>query len=181
MSRAIHTSTANGSMGGAHFFNGRYFTAVEVGYVPSYEERFFRKASLTFWHADPFTVEGTGASSEEGQGVAFAGHWLFADKYIPFLLGGFSNGKGFNAFYEKQISAGMGFRFLSHDILGVGVSWAEPNIPDTRNQQSAEIYYRFTITEHLEVTPDYQLVHNPTLNPDKEWLSYFGIRGRLTL
>jgi porin len=167
--------------GGDNFFSGRFFSAIEVGYVPSFDERYFRKASVTAWHTDAFTEDGSGALSAEGSGVAFASHWFFQEKYIPFVLFGFSDGNGVNTFYKRQFSVGNGFRFLSHDILGVGFTWAETPIPGADKQLGAEVYYRFTVTEHLEVTPDFQYIKNPALSPDKDSLFYFGLRGRITL
>jgi porin len=157
-----------------NFFDGKFFSAVEVGFFPSFEERYFRKASITIWHSDAY--EG----SEEGQGVAIASNWFIDEKYIPFFLAGFSDGKGANTLAKNTMSGGMGYRFKSHDILGAGFNWADPTGGLT-DQYTLEIYYRFYLTEHLAITPDIQLIKNPSLNPDQSWLSYFGIRGRITL
>jgi len=159
---------------GDNFFDGKFFSAVEVGYTPSFEERYFKKVSATYWHSDAY--EG----SEEGQGVAFASHWFLEERYIPFFLAGFSDGKGANTIAKNTVSAGMGFRFKSHDILGIGLNWTDP-AGGLRDQYTAEVYYRFYLTEHLAVTPDFQFIVDPALNPDKSTLSYFGIRGRITL
>ena len=159
---------------GDNFFDGKFFSAVEVGYTPSFEERYFKKVSATYWHSDAY--EG----SEEGQGVAFASHWFLEERYIPFFLAGFSDGKGANTIAKNTVSAGMGFRFKSHDILGIGLNWTDP-AGGLRDQYTAEVYYRFYLTEHLAITPDFQFIVDPALNPDKSTLSYFGIRGRITL
>ena len=160
---------------GDNFFDGKFFKAVEVGYVPSFAERYFRKISVTYWHSDAF--EG----SEEGQGVAFASHWFFKDRYIPFLLAGFSDGKGANVLAKQIVAGGIGFRFKSHDILGLTLNWTNPPDSSLRDQYTAEAYYRFYLTEHLEVTPDLQWVYHPSLNPSVTSLLYFGLRMRATL
>ena len=160
---------------GDNFFDGKFFKTVEVGYVPSFAERYFRKLSVTYWHSDAY--EG----SEEGQGVAFASHWFFKEKYIPFLLAGFSDGKGANVLAKQIVAGGIGFRFMSHDILGFTVNWTNPPDASLRDQYTAETYYRFYLTEHLEVTPDLQWVYHPSLNPNKTSLVYFGLRMRATL
>ena len=82
---------------------------------------------------------------------------------------------------NKDVQIGNGFRFRSHDILGIGLSWAETNIPDAKDQLTAEIFYRFNLTAHLELTPDLQYIVNPTFNPGKNSLTYFAFRGRITL
>ena len=165
---------------GDNFFEGDFFKAVEVGYVPSYEERYFRKVSVTLWRTDEYTNP-SGSRIGKGEGIAISAHWFFDDTYIPFVRAGFSNGSGENAFYKKDVQIGNGFRFRSHDILGIGLSWAEPNIPGAKSQYTTELFYRFNLTEHLEVTPDIQLIVNPSLNAGKTSLVYFAMRGRITL
>ena len=160
---------------GDNFFDGKFFKVVEVGFVPSFGERYFKKISITGWHADPYT------DSEEGRGIALASHWFFEEKYIPFLLAGFSDGKGANTIAESVITGGIGFRFKSHDILGLSLNWTHPPGGALRDQYTAEAYYRFNLTEHLAVTPDLQWVINPSLDPDAGSVFYFGLRARTTL
>ena len=165
---------------GDNFFDGKFFKAVEVGYVPSMAERYFRKISITYWNTDAYT-SASGSPIASGNGIAVSAHWFFEETYIPFIRFGFSNGNGENAFYKKDVQIGNGFRFRSHDILGVGLSWAETNIPDAKDQLTAEIFYRFNLTAHLELTPDLQYIVNPTFNPGKSSLTYFAFRARITL
>ena len=165
---------------GSNFFDGNMFKAVEVGYVPSMAERYFRKVSVTYWHSDAYTSAG-GSDISSGQGVAVSSHWFFADRFIPFVRFALSNGNGENAFYKKDLQIGHGLRFRSHDILGTSFSMAQTNIPDSKNQSTFEVFYRFNLTEHLEVTPDFQWIINPTFNPGVNSLTYWGIRGRITL
>jgi porin len=74
------------------------------------------------------------------------------------------------------VTGGIGFRFKSHDILGVSLNWTHPPDGALRDQYTAEAYYRFNLTEHLAVTPDLQWVINPSLNTDVGSLIYFGLR-----
>ena len=165
---------------GRNFFDGNFFTAVEVGYVPSMAERYFKKISITYWHTDAY-VNPFGTDISSGRGLAISGHWFFKERFVPWVRFAFSNGNGENAFYKKDVQIGHGLRFRTHDILGAGFSWAETNIPDAKDQMTLEVYYRFNVTEHLELTADYQLIFNPTFNPDRSSLSYWGLRGRITL
>jgi len=158
---------------GNQFFEGNLFKSIEVGYIKSYAERYFKRISLTYWNSD--STNGI----DTGQGVSFSSHWYFKEKYIPFFRAGFSNGKGTNTLAEKYVAFGNGFRFKSHDILNIGFNWAKPT--GLRDQYSFEIYYRFNLTEHLAITPDLQWVINPSLNESVNNLIYWGIRGRFTL
>ena len=88
---------------------------------------------------------------------------------------------GQNVFYKNDVQIGNGFYFKSHDLVGIAFSWAQPNIPGSKDQLTAELFYRAQITPHLAITPDLQWIYNPTLNPDVTNLWYFGVRGRITL
>jgi hypothetical protein len=165
---------------GDQFQDANFWKAIEVGYVPSFGERYFKKISVTYWNSDAYTsVNGSPIAS--GQGVAVSAHWFFAQRFIPFARFGISNGNGENAFYKADVQIGHGYRFLNYDILGVSLSWNEPNIPDVKDQITAELFYRFNMTAHFELTPSMQFVSNPTFNPDVNSLFYFGFRGRITL
>ncbi len=163
---------------GDQFFEGNFFKAAEVGWVPSMAERYFKKISLTYWSTDAYTRGGNDIASSNG--IAFTSHWFFREKFAPYVRFAFSEGNGENAFYKKDVQIGHGFVFKSHDLLGTSFSWAETNIPDSENQMTVEIYYRFHLTEHLAITPDFQWIINPTLNPNVNSLTYLGVRGRVT-
>jgi porin len=151
---------------GDNFFDGNFFKAVEVGYVPSMPERYFRKISVTYWHTNSYKSAG-GSEISSGEGLAVSAHWFFEERFVPYVRFAFS--------------IGHGLRFRTHDILGIGLSWAETNIPDAKSQYTAEVFYRFNLTAHLEITPDFQYIINPTFNANESSLVYWGIRGRITL
>lgn len=165
---------------GDQFQDGKFWTAAEVGYVPSFGERYFKKISVTYWNSSAY-INVDNNQIAQGQGVAFSAHWFFKQQFIPFVRFGFSNGNGENAFYKKDIQIGHGFRFLNYDILGVSLSWNEPNIPEQLNQYTAEVFYRLNLTAHLEFTPSVQYIANPTFNANHNQLLYLGLRGRVTL
>ncbi|PWJ44654.1 carbohydrate porin [Sediminitomix flava] len=160
--------------------NGKFWKAVEVGFVPSFGERFFKKVALTYWHSDAYT-NNSGSRIKSGQGVALSAHWFFKERFIPYVRFGISDGNGENAFYDADIQIGHGYRFLNYDILGTSFSWNRPNISGTKDQITAEVFYRINFTAHLELTPSIQFINQPTFNPSDNSLWYLGIRGRVTL
>lgn len=165
---------------GEQFQNGKFWKSLEVGFVPNFEERYFKKISVTYWQSDAY-VSTTDQNISKGQGVAVSAHWFFKERFIPFARFGISNGNGENAFYKADIQIGNGYRFLNYDILGASLSWNQTNIPDADDQITAEVFYRVNMTAHLEFTPNVQFISNPTFNPSSSALFYFGIRGRITL
>ena len=166
---------------GRQWQNGEFQTNVEVGWFPSYNERYFKKIAITYWRTPEYTTFEGGNLMEIGQGIAFSAHWFFKERFAPYVRFGISNGVGENAFYKKDIQIGHGIRFRHYDILGTAFSWNEPNIDDVKNQYTAEVFYRYNLTAHLEFTPSIQFIVNPTLNPNTNSLFYFGLRGRVTL
>ena len=165
---------------GENFFKGNFFKVGEVGFVPSIADRQFKKISVTVWQTDPY-VSAAGADIPKAEGVAVSSHWFFNDRFAPYLRVGFSDGNGESAFYKKDLQIGHGLVFRSHDLLGTAFSIAETNIPDAKNQMTAEVYYRFQLAEHIAITPDFQWIVNPTLNPAVDSLTYFGVRVRISL
>ena len=169
---------------GEHFWDGRFFSVIEVGWVPSFAERYAKKISLSYSHTDAYESLENGGDlihSARSQGMSLTAHWTFDDALIPFLTFGKGNGKGFNTFYRTSLSVGNGFKLHQKDMLGVGVNWSQPGDSSLRDQLAPEVYYRFMVTEHLALTPDVQFVFHPSLNPDKDFLLHFAVRMRLTL
>ena len=48
-----------------------------------------------------------------------------------------------------------------------------------RDQYTVEAYYRVELAEHLTVTPDIQLIKDPALDTDEDFIWVAGLRARL--
>ncbi|WP_276388324.1 carbohydrate porin [Eudoraea chungangensis] len=94
---------------------------------------------------------------------------------------GISDGNGENVFYTADVQIGHGYRFLNYDILGISLSWNQPNISEVKDQYSMELFYRINMTGHFEITPSLQYIRNPTFNANATNLFYLGLRGWITL
>lgn len=165
---------------GRNFFDGDIQTWAEIGWAPTIDERFSKNFSLTFWKSPSYTSH-TGNYIEDDIGVAFSSYWKFSNLLMPYFRFGFSEGKAENTFYTKDVQFGNGVHFRNHDLFGIGFSWAEPNIPGSKDQWTMELFYRYQLTRRLAFTPDVQWIKNPTLNPDESSIWYFGMRGRISL
>ncbi|MBK3519572.1 carbohydrate porin [Carboxylicivirga marina] len=165
---------------GRNWENGDFMYMAELGYIPNFSERYFKRISLMAWKSPNYTSYG-GNEVAAGEGIAFSSHWFFAQRFAPYFKFGFSNGAGENTFYKHDLQLGHGLRFRHYDMLGTSFSWAKPNIPDTKDQMTFEVFYRYNVSAHIEITGDYQYIINPTLNPNDNGLSYIGLRGRIKL
>ena len=50
---------------------------------------------------------------------------------------------------------------------------------DACDQYTVEAHCRLRLAEHLAITPDIQLIEDPALNPDDDFVWIAGIRARL--
>ncbi|UCD34719.1 MAG: carbohydrate porin [Nitrospiraceae bacterium] len=158
------------------FDESEYFTQVEVGWVSSFERRYFDNIHLTFWHVD----EREQAQTPDDWGLAFSAAKFIDDQWMPFFRAGFSDDEA--ALLEGMVSVGVGRYFAEQrDLLGLGLGWGKPSAAGLDEQWTAELFYRVQIAQNLAITPDVQLIIDPALNPDDDTIWVFGLRARLTL
>jgi len=67
--------------------------------------------------------------------------------------------------------------FRPKDVWGVGVGWGRPS-SDLDDEYVAEAFYRIQLTRNMQVTPDVQIIANPSNAPDDDILAVFGVRLR---
>jgi porin len=155
--------------------DGEFFKHLELGWVSSYERRYLDNVHLTAWHTD----EREKAGIPDGWGLAFSATKFVDDKWMPFLRAGYAEGDA--SLLSHSVSAGVGRLFGgTNDLLGVGLNWGRPADDSLDDQWTSELFYRFQAAQNFAITPSIQLIGNPALNPDKDFLAYFGLRARMT-
>ena len=178
-----HILGAANDANGLHADNGffedgaEFFKFIELGWAPTRGDRYFKKISLTYWHAD----ERVNAGVAEGDGFAFTANWTFDKKLMAFLRGGKGDGAEANRLLEENITVGLIARFHKSDLLGLGYNVGEPTGPVTTNQQVAELFYRLQFSQGIAITPSVQLLVDPANNPNEDQVWVTGIRARITL
>lgn len=144
---------------------------------------------FTFWYRDalalrPGEAPGLSRPDDEAYGVAFNANFMVNPNMMVFVRGGASTG----AFAKGNLTAGFGWRSpnRSSDLFGLAGAWVMPDqpnlgmpLPQLRDQWTTEVFYRYQLTSNFAVTPDFQLIFNPSLNPTKDTLSVFSLRGRI--
>jgi porin len=154
------------------FDRGEYFKSVEIGLTSSFERRYLDNVHLTYWHADQRTQQNV----PESWGLAFSAATFINDKWLPFLRAGYSEGGA--ALYKRTVAGGLGYRFENTDVFGLGVGWGQPFGADTRDQVTTEMFYRWQVSDVFAVTPNLQVLFNPSNNQEKDTLTFIGLRGR---
>ena len=86
---------------------------------------------------------------------------------------------------ELAVSAGAGLLTGGGNVLGFAGHWGKPNEDtygtDLEDQYAGEIYFRWKIGKHFEVTPNLQLLIDPALNPEENTIWVFGLRAKGSL
>jgi porin len=126
--------------------------------------------------------------SPDAYGATFSANHTIGESLMWFLRAGIGTG---SMFATGALSGGVGWRppGAPRNLLGVGAGWTNPeqNLPlpipimPLRSQATGEIFYRVALLPNFAITPDYQLLYHPTLDPRRNTLSVFSFRGRLTL
>lgn len=159
---------------------GEFYESLELRWLLSgYEQRRYDQVRVQIWHQD----EREEAGIPSDQGVTFAASYLFNDFWMPFALGGISNGVA--STYQSDFVVGVGFGFntvhrAARDVLGISVGWGDPADDSLQQQYTSELFYRLQLVPNFAFTPSVQYIVNPANNSDEteEWV--VGLRGRLT-
>jgi porin len=151
--------------------NGRWLYTGEVGYRPVFDGLGQGIYRLMLYGRDAESADEIGWS-------------VSADQNLSDDLGVFlrydGNDGGINAI--RHLLA-VGVSFLTpfgreNDEAGIGVSYSHPSSNDLQDEYSAEAYYRVQLTEGIEVSPDAQVVFNPSAG-NQDVVGIFGVRLRL--
>ena len=163
------------------FSDNEFFTFAEIGWTTSQDKVYLDNIHLTLWHVDERDKAGT----EDGWGAVFScSRWL-QEQYLPFLKIGYANDG--SSPMEKSVSAGIGYQpwndgGIGH-VLAFGVNWGEPNSTvfgsGMDDQYTIETFFRWQVSKELALTPNFQYLIDPALNPDEDSLWVIGLRARL--
>jgi porin len=175
---AATINDANGSATQEEFFDGgaEFVKLAEVGWSPSRADRYFRNFHVTAWHVD----ERDDAGIDSAEGVSVGGNWTWNRTWMVFGRVGVSDGDA--PIYNESASAGFGRLFRSNsDVLGLVYDWGDPPQSALDAQKTAELFYRLTLSQNLQVTPSLQWLGDPALNTQEDDVMVFGLRLRLSL
>ena len=128
--------------------------------------------SVDFWYRNALEN-----GSPEAYGMAFNWNYLRGENLMPFVRGGWSHGW----VVDRSFSAGIGWRPCAEyaDLFGIGAGWSRPSNDALDSQTTAEVFYRYHLTPQFAVTPNLQLIFDPSLNPDENRLWTAGLRFRI--
>ena len=158
------------------FDDAEYIAAVEVGLRPLFEKIWRGNYRFTFWHIDEREKKGI----PSGEGVALSFDQEITQHVMALLRYGYADDGGTDV--RHILSGGVAIKDpfgTTDDLLGVGLAWGEPQDRALRDQYVAEAFYRVQVTPNIQLTPGYQVIINPSENPDDDVIGVFEIRFRL--
>jgi len=86
--------------------------------------------------------------------------------------------RGWCGVLERAVSIGTGYDARGgNDRVGVGVNWGRAP-GKTRDQYTVEVFYRYDMTDFLELTPEIQYVVNPAKDAATDDILVLGFRLR---
>lgn len=165
----------------ADFFSsigkGELFKHVELGRIGSWANRYADNVHVTVWQVDRRKDAGV----DSGWGMTLSWSQIVAERWVPFLRAGYSNGGA--TLVDRSISAGLGYQLTKrNDFVGFGAGWGSPpNAPNGsagRDQYTFETYYRWQVLPQVQLVPSVQYVLHPALAPSKDDFWLYAIRMR---
>ncbi len=162
------------------FDTDELFKAVEFGWSPGRDQRYFKNVHLTLWQVDEREDDGI----DDADGVALGINWTWDLKYMLFAKIGSSDADAPNdpQIAENSVTVG-GIYYLARrsDLIGIAYNESELAVPGLDDQTTFEAFYRFQLAQNLAITPSIQILGDPALNPEEDEITVLGLRLRLTL
>jgi len=156
------------------FNEAELFSSLEIGYVPSKEALFFDNTHITLWHMD---AHGT---TPKGWGVSASWTKTLDAQTFAFIRGGWSDGGG--ALLKRSLSIGGAYLTPQKNVIGVGLNVGDPNEESfpgaTRTQYTTELFYRWQVDTHLQITPSLQYLYHPAIDTTTDDIILLGLRVR---
>ncbi|MDJ0865188.1 MAG: carbohydrate porin [Myxococcota bacterium] len=164
------------------FARGEYWYGAELGLTPD----FGRFGTGTYRFHGWFSQNGKEIRRRESWGLSLSfdhqlplGERFFA---VPFFRYAYQGKPGTPT--QQIVSFGLGAGGLVEsrdDVMGIGFSWGEPHGSRGRAQKVLELFYRLQLTETIRVTPDVQVIFDPSEFRRKDTIGIFGIRVRVAI
>jgi len=154
------------------FDEGGLFKHVALGWAPDWSDRYDQTVQLTLWQVDDRVEAGV----DGGHGVDFLASARLA-KWRPFLRAAYNEDAG--VLNDRSISVGTGYDARGgSDLAGLAVNWARAP-GNSRNQYTLNAFYRYDMTDFLQLTPEIQYVVHPANDPETQEILILGLRLRI--
>ncbi len=156
-----------------------YFTAAEFGLTPMIAGLGQGSYQFTVWHTDGRNNRNE-PNQPSGKGFSLRFEQKIGENILPFVT--YSRASGGATDVRQLATAGIGLTGIfgnKDDIAAIAVAWGQPEDRSLRNQYVVEVFYRVQLTDYIQVTPDLQLIAEPSRNRDNDTIGVLGLRMRV--
>jgi hypothetical protein len=171
-----------------HISEGDLYKAVELGVKISPRTEKAGWSKLAVWHND-----GTrdGSASNGNLGPDGWGFFLKLEQELSAdgrVIGIAKYGRSYDnsALYRSQANLLFLYydpNFIGHiqnDLVGIAFNYVEPSLAGSRGEYNPEIFYRFPLFPHVDMTLTYHSIINPSLDRANDSASAYSLRLRST-
>lgn len=165
---------------------GEFFYAMEFGNIWRQDNGEFNRLFLDIFYVDKNSSNDPPFPNTAGGGFKLMGS-MQQGKWVEFASYTYNTAEGgaLATFGRQTVTAGAVYLkpFGIQGEVGTGLIWFEP-LPDLvpgvklRNQTGFEAYWKILLTPNLWITPGFQFIWNPALNPtaDRLFIPQFKFR-----
>jgi hypothetical protein len=186
----INGNPADGTLGmdWSSFTKGEYFYALEFGTIWRQDNGDFDRLFLDVFYADERSTRDPALPNEAGGGFKLGGS-MQQGNWVEFASYTYNTARGGGTSVtlgRQTVTAGVVYLdpFGMKGELGTGLIWHEPlrdliQGMELRNQTGFEAYWKILMTPNLWITPGFQFLWNPSLNPTADRVFMPHIKFRL--
>lgn len=147
----------------------------EVGYTPTLKNLGTSKYAFGLWRMDARSLN----DAPSDYGLTIIADQNFGPNLQAFARYAYSDGTLTNIKHLAQGGLGLsGLLGRKDDLTGAAVSLAIPRSEASRNETVLEVFHRFQVTTHTQLSVGLQLIANPGNAPDNETAGVFYARIR---
>jgi porin len=156
----------------------KLFSGVQLGWSPVTGPLSNHSFTAFLWA----TPADSDSDAPDGEGIALTYEWQPDKPYGLFAQYSWSSTQATRV--EHLATVGMVWRSplgRELDEFGLAGGFGTATEPGVDGQGVFEIFYRLQVTPLFQITPDFQLIIHPSLNPQENVIAVFGLRGRVAL
>jgi porin len=162
------------------FDTDELYKTIEFGWSPGRDQRYFKNVHVTLWQVDEREDDGI----DDADGVTLGVNWTWDLTYMLFAKIGSSDADAPTdpQIAENSVTIGGIYYFANRsDLVGIAYNESELAADGLDDQTTLEAFYRFQLAQNLAITPSFQILGDPALNPDEDEITVLSLRLRLTL
>jgi len=154
---------------------GEFFVEAEIGLTPEFEGLGRARFAIAPWYMPARTLTG----QPEDWGLALIAEQRFGDHFRAFGRYGWADEALTNIRHSWQIGGGYQGPFgTQSDLVGLAFGWADGKADASRDEKAVELFYRWQVTGHSQLTLGLQAVFDPGNSTTRDSLGVGTLRWR---